>query len=257
VRAPRTCRAFVAHWLHGRHPRWRGGGRRRGMRSATLPSRRKERARAGPCGLAGTRRAPSCTRRSAVTCPAFSPRRPTAALRRARLHPLPRVRGAVPRLCPPGLRRLPGRGPCSLLLQDARGVSLVQRSPGTRHRHLLHRARPSPGALPPVDAVAAHAGALLPWQRRPAPLRGAGPLRPGALRLSPRDAPGAPSPGPSSSSEPSARRPHLPTLRRHPPRRGRRPPLLPTAQAILEHLRLPSRPLPLAPATSPPQLDFW
>jgi hypothetical protein len=26
----------------------------------------------------------------------------------------------------------------------------------------------------------------------------------------------------------------------------------PTAQAILEHLRLPSRPLPLAPATSPP-----
>jgi len=30
-----------------------------------------------------------------------------------------------------------------------------------------------------------------------------------------------------------------------------------TAQAILEHLRLPSRPLPLAPATSPPQLDFW
>jgi len=29
-----------------------------------------------------------------------------------------------------------------------------------------------------------------------------------------------------------------------------------TAQAILEHLRLPSRPLPLAPATSPPQLDF-
>ncbi len=30
-----------------------------------------------------------------------------------------------------------------------------------------------------------------------------------------------------------------------------------TAQAILEHLRLPSRPLPLAPATSPPQLDLW
>jgi len=30
-----------------------------------------------------------------------------------------------------------------------------------------------------------------------------------------------------------------------------------TAQAILEHLRLPSRPLPLAPATSPPQLGFW
>ena len=30
-----------------------------------------------------------------------------------------------------------------------------------------------------------------------------------------------------------------------------------TAQAILEHLRLPSRPLPLAPATSPHQLDFW
>ena len=29
-----------------------------------------------------------------------------------------------------------------------------------------------------------------------------------------------------------------------------------TAQAILEHLRLPSRPLPLAPATSPPQLDL-
>jgi hypothetical protein len=29
-----------------------------------------------------------------------------------------------------------------------------------------------------------------------------------------------------------------------------------TAQAILEHLRLPSRPLPLAPATSPPQLGF-
>jgi hypothetical protein len=30
-----------------------------------------------------------------------------------------------------------------------------------------------------------------------------------------------------------------------------------TAQAILEHLRLPSRPLPLAGATSPPQLRFW
>jgi hypothetical protein len=30
-----------------------------------------------------------------------------------------------------------------------------------------------------------------------------------------------------------------------------------TAQAILEHLRLPSRPLPVAPATSPPQLGFW
>jgi len=30
-----------------------------------------------------------------------------------------------------------------------------------------------------------------------------------------------------------------------------------TAQAILEHLRLLSRPLPLAPATSPPQLGFW
>jgi hypothetical protein len=30
-----------------------------------------------------------------------------------------------------------------------------------------------------------------------------------------------------------------------------------TARAILEHLRLPSRPLPLAPATSPPQLTFW
>jgi len=30
-----------------------------------------------------------------------------------------------------------------------------------------------------------------------------------------------------------------------------------TAQAILEHLRLPSMPLPFAPATSPPQLDFW
>ena len=30
-----------------------------------------------------------------------------------------------------------------------------------------------------------------------------------------------------------------------------------TAQAILEHLRLPSRPLPLAPATSPPQLTLW
>jgi hypothetical protein len=30
-----------------------------------------------------------------------------------------------------------------------------------------------------------------------------------------------------------------------------------TARAILEHLHLPSRPLPLAPATSPPQLDFW
>ena len=30
-----------------------------------------------------------------------------------------------------------------------------------------------------------------------------------------------------------------------------------TAQAILEHLRLPSRPLLLAPATSPPQLGFW
>jgi hypothetical protein len=30
-----------------------------------------------------------------------------------------------------------------------------------------------------------------------------------------------------------------------------------TAQAILEHLRLPSRPLPLAPATSPPQLVLW
>ena len=30
-----------------------------------------------------------------------------------------------------------------------------------------------------------------------------------------------------------------------------------TARAILEHLRLPSRPLPLAPATSPPQLTLW
>ena len=30
-----------------------------------------------------------------------------------------------------------------------------------------------------------------------------------------------------------------------------------TAQAILEHLHLPSRPLPLAPTTSPPQLNFW
>ena len=30
-----------------------------------------------------------------------------------------------------------------------------------------------------------------------------------------------------------------------------------TAQAILEHVRLPSRPLPLAPATSPPQLGLW
>jgi len=30
-----------------------------------------------------------------------------------------------------------------------------------------------------------------------------------------------------------------------------------TAQAIVEHLRLPSRPLPLAPATSPPQLGLW
>ena len=30
-----------------------------------------------------------------------------------------------------------------------------------------------------------------------------------------------------------------------------------TAKAILEHLRLPSRPLPIAPATSPPQLTFW
>ena len=30
-----------------------------------------------------------------------------------------------------------------------------------------------------------------------------------------------------------------------------------TARAIIEHLRLPSRPLPLAPATSPPQLNFW
>jgi hypothetical protein len=30
-----------------------------------------------------------------------------------------------------------------------------------------------------------------------------------------------------------------------------------TAQATLEHLRLPSRPLSLAPATSPPQLGFW
>lgn len=30
-----------------------------------------------------------------------------------------------------------------------------------------------------------------------------------------------------------------------------------TARAILEHLRLPSRPLPLAPATSPPQLSLW
>jgi len=30
-----------------------------------------------------------------------------------------------------------------------------------------------------------------------------------------------------------------------------------TAQAILEHLRLPSKPLPLAPATSPPQLGLW
>jgi peptidyl-dipeptidase A len=28
-------------------------------------------------------------------------------------------------------------------------------------------------------------------------------------------------------------------------------------RAILEHLRLPSRPLPLAPATSPPQLGLW
>ncbi|MGZ6060576.1 MAG: hypothetical protein ACXWLP_14035 [Myxococcaceae bacterium] len=28
----------------------------------------------------------------------------------------------------------------------------------------------------------------------------------------------------------------------------------PLPRAILEHLRLPSRPLPLAPATSPPQL---
>jgi hypothetical protein len=30
-----------------------------------------------------------------------------------------------------------------------------------------------------------------------------------------------------------------------------------TAQAILEHLRLPSRSLRLAPATSPPQLSLW
>ena len=30
-----------------------------------------------------------------------------------------------------------------------------------------------------------------------------------------------------------------------------------TAQAILEHLRLSSRPLSLAPATSPPQLGLW
>jgi hypothetical protein len=30
-----------------------------------------------------------------------------------------------------------------------------------------------------------------------------------------------------------------------------------TAQAILEHLRLPSRPIPLAGATSAPQLRFW
>ena len=30
-----------------------------------------------------------------------------------------------------------------------------------------------------------------------------------------------------------------------------------TAQAILQHLRLPSRPLPLAPATSPAPLGFW
>jgi hypothetical protein len=30
-----------------------------------------------------------------------------------------------------------------------------------------------------------------------------------------------------------------------------------TAQAILVHLPLPCRPLPLAPATSPPQLDLW
>ena len=45
--------------------------------------------------------------------------------------------------------------------------------------------------------------------------------------------------------------PHLPPLRRPQARRSS------TAQAILEHLRLPSRPLPLAAATSPPQLGVW
>jgi hypothetical protein len=67
---------------------------------------------------------------------------------------------------------------------------------------------------------------------------------------------GVPSPGPSSSGGPSA-----PTS--SPARAAEAPGVVAvvlrstTAQAILQHLRLPSRPLPVAPATSPPQLDFW
>jgi hypothetical protein len=59
-----------------------------------------------------------------------------------------------------------------------------------------------------------------------------------------------------SPAGPPDRRPHLPS------RKGTRRVVAvvlrsSTAQAILEHVRLPSRPLPFAPAASPPQLGLW
>ena len=72
------------------------------------------------------------------------------------------------RLRPAGLRWMPERSARPLLLQVTRSVPLLQRPPGARHRHPPRGARASPGAVPPVDALAAHAAALLSGQGCPA-----------------------------------------------------------------------------------------
>ncbi len=178
-----------------------------------------------------------------------------------------------------GLERLcncGARGPLSLerlsALPDGRLAYRMKRASPTGETHLVlapvaflrpgGRARPAPqgqpasatsGSSPPTPGcVPASCPRLLPPRRSsrqlPAPWRRS---LSGPLGLA------TPSPGPSSSSGPS-RPTSSPALAAGAPAASWQSFSVPrAARAILEHLRLPSRPLPLAPATSPPQLGLW
>jgi len=177
-----------------------------------------------------------------------------------------------------GLERLcnyGARGPLSLerlsALPDGRLAYRMKRPTATGQTHLV---------LHPV-AFLRRVAALVPPPRANL-VRYFGVFAPNA-RVRPRVVPAPPSPAllPRAASCPEVPEPVRSRRPRHPipwaellkrtfqtdvltcPRCGGKRRLVAvvlrstTAQAILEHLRLPSRPLPLAPATSPPQLGFW
>jgi hypothetical protein len=159
-----------------------------------------------------------------------------------------------------GLCNYGARGPLSLerlsALPDGRLAYRMKRASPQTHSSWLR-------GLPLV--------ALVRPRGQPHPLLGSSPQRQ-CVRVVPRLLPCgahrgsflplAPEPVRPRPRHPSPRR--LPSgtfqtdvlcLRGHPPRRGRRPPLLDGPGH--PRLKRPSTPLPLAPATSPPQLGLW